>query len=160
MCLRSDVNDVLAAVTYTASPAVLQACGTRVLPLQSVTTLPYGGKQYNYEQPDGRMASLSDPPASFNSATASPSELEAFGVPPEPPASSPEYPKWKAMIVKGIHFVPPSPTLDEVPANPLAASQSLGKSGLLENAASLASPASAGEHRGGRGRGARRGPVP
>ncbi len=110
---------------YHASSTVLQACGTSALPEQSTTKLPYGGTQYNYEQPNGQIVSLTVPPSSFDAAKASPSELETFGIPAEPPASSPEYPKWKAMISNGIHFATPPTVLYEVPeekeesANPL-----------------------------------------
>lgn len=56
---------------YGASPAVLQACGTRALPERSTTSMPYGGTQYNYEQPNGQTVSLTVPPASFVAAKAS-----------------------------------------------------------------------------------------
>jgi alpha-tubulin suppressor-like RCC1 family protein len=100
---------------YTAPSAVLHACGTHILPQQSRTSMPYGGTRYTYQEPSGDTISLTAPPASFDAGTASPSELATFGIPPEPPAGSPEYADWKAMISKGIHFVAPPAALSAVP---------------------------------------------
>jgi hypothetical protein len=124
---------------YTASASVLEACHTRVIPLTSVTSLPYGGSQYNYTQPNGEVMSLTLPPPSFNAATASASERETFGIPPEPPANSPEYGKWKAMIANGVHFVTPPPALDEVPN-----STASGEGALTNGSSELASSIPAG----------------
>lgn len=100
---------------YHSSPAVLKACGNRLLPRRSQQQLPDGGTQYNYETAPGQLVSLTVPPSFFDSANASPAELARYGVPPEPPAVSPEYPLWKAMIHKGIHFLPAPPELAEGP---------------------------------------------
>jgi alpha-tubulin suppressor-like RCC1 family protein len=121
------------AEPYTATPAVRQACGVRLLPQRSTTSLPYGGTQYNYEEPNGRTVSLTVPPASFDAATASPHELEVYGVPPEPSPSSPEYPKWKAMIEKGIDFAPAPARLAQAP-HPMPGASPLGTNGPLTSA--------------------------
>jgi hypothetical protein len=118
---------------YTATPAVRQACGVRLLPQRATASLPYGGTQYNYEEPNGRTVSLTVPPASFDAATASPHELEVYGVPPEPSPSSPEYPKWKAMIQKGIHFAPAPASLAQAP-HPMPGASPLGTNGPLTSA--------------------------
>ena len=99
---------------YSAAPAVREACGIHLHQRRSTAKLPYGGTEYNYEEPNGGTVSLTVPPASFDAAKASPSELETFGIPPEPPAGSAEYPLWKGMIEKGIHFLAPPPALAQV----------------------------------------------
>jgi len=127
---------------YRASAEVRQVCGTRGLPERSTTSLPYGGTQYNYEQPNGQIVSLTVPPSSFDASTASPAELETFGIPPEPPVGSSEYPKWKAMIRKGIHFITPPAVLYAVPEES-STSASEAAIPLLGGSAGLASPSTA-----------------
>jgi DNA-binding beta-propeller fold protein YncE len=85
----------------------------RLLPLVSTTKRRFGGTAYNYQGPEGQIVSLTVPSPTFNSATASPEELREAGVPPEPPSSSPEYPKWEAMIKAGIQFARPEATLEQ-----------------------------------------------
>jgi len=72
-----------------------------------------GGKEYNYQQTNGESFSITVPPASFDSRTATAAELELYGIPTAPPLESPEYPKWKAMIDNGIQSVTPPPFLAE-----------------------------------------------
>jgi DNA-binding beta-propeller fold protein YncE len=55
------------------------------------------------------------PPPSFDAATASPAELRLYGIPPEPAADSPEYPKWKQMIDGPMNWAPAPEALVEVP---------------------------------------------
>ncbi len=55
----------------------------------------------------GKKVTFVTPPPSFEASNASPAELELYGIPAEPSKESPEYPKWKAMIDRGIHFVAP-----------------------------------------------------
>lgn len=82
----------------TASDAALQACGFTKLPLSSTTPLPGGGVSYNYNFPDGGAASYPQTPPGFDALTASPSVDAAYGVPPEPAASSPSYAAWKSHV--------------------------------------------------------------
>ncbi len=101
--------------------------------------MPYGGTEYRYVTPSGRTIALTVPPASFDAATASPQELETFGVPPEPAHDSPEYPKWKSMIEWGIHFVAaPANLLQATPT--LAAVGPLAPSGLAAAAEAGSAP--------------------
>ncbi|MGD1058155.1 MAG: hypothetical protein ABR992_12175 [Solirubrobacteraceae bacterium] len=118
------------------------------MPERSATRLPYGGTQYNYEEPDGRTMSLTAPPATFDSAKASLAELEAFGVPAEPPTSSPEYVKWKAMVAKGIHFVSAPAALEEVPDTPTPSGPGEAGESALDSSGALPSmaDASSGQH--------------
>jgi hypothetical protein len=114
---------------------------TDLLPLQSTTEMRFGGTEYNYVGPDNRVVSLTVPSPSFNSATASPAELREAGVPPEPPSSSPEYPKWEAMIKAGIQFARPEATLgqsvEQLPASSLGASDPASSTTLPTQAGSL-----------------------
>jgi Peptidase A4 family len=100
---------------YQSSPTVRAACGDRLMPRKSITSLPGGGQEDNYETPQGIQLSVTVPPASFDAATASAAELTRYGIPEAPPAGSPEYAKWKQMIDEPIHFVTPPSTLVEVP---------------------------------------------
>jgi sugar lactone lactonase YvrE len=100
---------------YQSSPTVLAACGDRLLPRKSITSLPGGGNQDNYETANGTQLSVTVPPASFDATTASAVELKRYGIPEAPPVGSPEYAKWKQMIDEPIHFVTPPSTLVEVP---------------------------------------------
>jgi hypothetical protein len=63
----------------------------------------------------GTETSVTVPPPSFDSATASPAELQLYGIPPEPAADSPEYPKWKQMIEAPMYWAPAPEALVEVP---------------------------------------------
>jgi hypothetical protein len=86
----------------TASDATLDACGDTHYPLASITPLEGGGSSYNYEG-EGIGVSYRIPPASFNPASASATELKEYGVPAAPATSSPEYPMWEKMI-HNMHF--------------------------------------------------------
>jgi hypothetical protein len=77
------------------------------------------------------------PPSSFDAAQASPAELKLYGVPAEPAKSSPEYPKWKAMIEGGIHFVAPPQQLVEAPGASAGASAGPMQSNLLQGSGEL-----------------------
>jgi sugar lactone lactonase YvrE len=97
-----------AGVTPYALPSASdRACGLQLIPRSAVTPLPDGGKRTEYLLPNGEITSSTTPPPSFDAAAASPVELQEYGIPPEPAATSPEYPKWRAMIEKGIHGVEP-----------------------------------------------------
>jgi alpha-tubulin suppressor-like RCC1 family protein len=113
---------------------------TRLLPLASTTRMRFGGMEYNYQGPEGQIVSLTVPSPTFNSATASPAELREAGVPPEPPSSSPEYPKWEAMIKAGIQFARPEATLEQrveqLPAPSAGATDPAGTPPLKQSAAS------------------------
>lgn len=100
---------------YHASKQVLEACGVRLLPRSSTTPLPGGGIEANYVQSDGSTISFTQPPSSFDAATASASELALYGVPPKPPAGTSEYSRWAEMVANGIHFVTPPAALAELP---------------------------------------------
>ena len=111
------------------SSQVREIC-TDSLPLASTTEIRFGGTEYNYIGPNGQVVSLTVPSPSFNSATASPAELREAGVPPEPPKSSPEYPKWHAMIEAGIHFAtPPKALAERVEQLPASSSNATGQAG-------------------------------
>lgn len=100
---------------YSLSRTALSSCGDHLLPRKSTTSLPGGGYQANYVESDGKETSVTVPPPTFNAATASPAERQLYGIPREPPASSPEYPKWKQMVDGPIHFSPAPEDLVEVP---------------------------------------------
>ncbi len=121
-----------------SSHAVPVTC-TRLLPLVSTTRMRLGGTEYNYQGPENRVVSLTVPSPSFNSATASPAELREAGVPPEPPRSSPEYPKWEAMIKAGIQFARPEATLEQrveqLPAPSAGSTDPAGTPPLKQSAA-------------------------
>jgi hypothetical protein len=53
--------------------------------MSSETTLPDGGRKYNYNFDGEGTLSLPVPPASFDPTTASESELSSYGLPPRPP---------------------------------------------------------------------------
>jgi hypothetical protein len=100
---------------YGLSPETLEACGDHLLPRKSTTPISGGGYQANYAEPNGTETSVTVPPPSFNAATASPAELRLYGIPPEPPVDSPEYPKWKQMIDGPMDWTPAPEALVEVP---------------------------------------------
>ncbi len=77
--------------------------------------LPGGGYQSNYVESNGTETSVTVPPPSFDAATASPAELRVYGIPTEPAADSPEYPKWKQMIDGPMNWAPAPEALVEVP---------------------------------------------
>jgi hypothetical protein len=61
------------------------------------------------------------PPASFDPATASPAELEAYGIPAAPPQNDPAaYGLWEAMV-DNFKFVTPPPVMYVVPVSSAAA---------------------------------------
>ena len=100
---------------YASSATTLEACGMHISPLRGIKPLPGGGKEYTYEEPSGAPFSMNVPPASFDARSASASELATYGIPPEPPASSPEHAIWKEMISQGIKFATPPPFIAEAP---------------------------------------------
>jgi hypothetical protein len=92
-----------AGVTPYALPSASDlACGLQLIPRHAVTSLPGGGKRTEYLLPSGEIISSTTPPPSFDAAAASPVELQEYGIPSEPAATSPEYPKWRAMIEKAF----------------------------------------------------------
>ncbi len=94
------------SATYKETPTSRSICGSRFLPQTSVRQGTFGSKITTYATGSGETLSFITAPSKFDSAHASPAELEAYGVPPEPPHTSPEYVKWRAMIDNGIVFEP------------------------------------------------------
>jgi alpha-tubulin suppressor-like RCC1 family protein len=92
---------------YALPSASDRACGIQLIPRHAVTPLPGGGERTEYLLPSGEIILSTTPPPSFDAAAASPAELQEYGIPSEPAATSPEYPQWRAMIENGIHGVEP-----------------------------------------------------
>ena len=105
-----------------------------ISPLRAIKPLPGGGREYVYEEPSGAPFTMAVPPASFDAARASASELATYGIPPEPPASSPEYAIWKETISQGIRFATPPPFIAEAPpsSSPDAPATSSAEQGAPE----------------------------
>ena len=124
---------------YTSSVHTLEACGMHISPLRAIKPLPGGGKEYTYEEPSGVPFSMNVPPASFDARRASASELATYGIPPEPPASSPEHAIWEEMISQGIKFATPPPFIAEAPprsSSPEVPGNPAAERGVLETPAS------------------------
>ena len=92
---------------YHTTAALRATCGIQASPLLSVTNRTDGGLEYHYEV--GEVAiTLPVPPAGFDAATASQSEREAYGIPPEPPSSEASaHALWEEMI-HNYHVVTPA----------------------------------------------------
>ncbi len=99
---------------YTYTPDQLAACGISTYPLLSETALADGGIQYNYDV-NGVLESEPVPPLGFDPATAPLSELQTYGIPPEPLDVSAQG-AWLRMI-QNLHFVTPPPFIATVPAS-------------------------------------------
>ncbi|MGA8364608.1 MAG: hypothetical protein WB709_08810 [Solirubrobacteraceae bacterium] len=108
---------------YTASAATLAACGDRIVPRTSLTSLSNGATESVYATPQGRKVRFITPPPSFQSSKASPAELELYGIPAEPAKDSPEYPKWKAMIDQNIHAQAPPEHLIQASNGPVESTE-------------------------------------
>jgi hypothetical protein len=104
---------------YAASAATLAACGDRIVPRVSLTSLSNGATESVYVTPQGRKVRFITPPPSFQSSKASPTELDLYGIPAEPAKDSPEYPKWKAMIDQNIHAQAPPEHLIQASNGPV-----------------------------------------
>lgn len=95
---------------YKASAATIAACGFHSYPRQSSYKSADGSTTYKYNVA-GLATTYKIPPSSFNPATASPSQLAKYGIPPAPPASNTTaYAQWTKMI-HNLHFVTPPPAL-------------------------------------------------
>jgi hypothetical protein len=90
------------------SQGTREACGIQTDPLISTSALPDGGTQYNYAASAGTIA-WRVPPASFDIATASRSQLAEYGF-EGITASSPQYP-----VLAAHQFAPPPPMLFSYP---------------------------------------------
>ncbi len=100
-------------VANRASPANLRACGVVSYPIKSVVLLWDGGTKTTYSTPGGSTAVLV-PPKGFDAATASAAELALYGIPPEPPLSSPAYSMWLRMV-NNVHWTPAPKYLQAIP---------------------------------------------
>ncbi len=87
-----------------ASPAILRACGITYYPIESVVRLWDGGTKTTYATP-GVSTSVLVPPKGFDAAKASAAELALYGIPPEPPLSSPARAMWLQMV-NNMHWAP------------------------------------------------------
>ena len=96
-----------------ASPATLRACGVVSYPIKSLVRLWDGGTKTTYATPGGSTGVLV-PPKGFDAATASAAELALYGIPPEPPSSSPAYAMWFRMV-NNLHWTPAPKYLQAIP---------------------------------------------
>ena len=96
-----------------ASPTTLRACGVVSYPIQSVVRLWDGGTRTTYTTPGGSTSVLV-PPKGFDAATASAAELALYGIPPEPPSSSPAHAMWLQMV-NNMHWTPAPKYLQAIP---------------------------------------------
>jgi hypothetical protein len=97
---------------YAASIPTLEACHDSIIPQTALHQLGNGAIESVYGKPGSRVRFITPPP-SFRASTATRAELELYGIPTEPARTSPEYPKWRAMIAKGVHITLPPPYLVE-----------------------------------------------
>ena len=72
---------------YNYSRAAVAACGYRTFPRESFKALPGGGRGVYYNL-NGHQVEFLIPPAGFNPATASASQLSEYGYPPRPAGAS------------------------------------------------------------------------
>lgn len=96
-----------------ASPAILRACGVVSYPIESVVRLWDGGTKTTYATPGGSTSVLV-PPKGFDAATASAAELALYGIPPEPPSSSPAHAMWLQMV-NNMHWTAAPKYLQAIP---------------------------------------------
>lgn len=96
-----------------ASPAILRACGVVFYPIESVVRLWDGGTKTTYATPGGPTSVLV-PPKGFDAATAPAAELALYGIPPEPPSSSPARAMWLQMV-NHVHWTPAPKYLQAIP---------------------------------------------
>lgn len=118
---------------YAASKAQLQACGLTEAPLSGTSSLPGGGKSYNYRLPDGQRSSVIQVPAGFNPRKASPAEAKAYGIPPAPSRHSSGYAAWRTLTNGNYAPVHARPYL-VVGDRPLTQPQSSSSTTLNPNA--------------------------
>jgi hypothetical protein len=92
------------------TPAQRTACGVTAYPLVSatlVTTGPTAGATVYVYDTEGGTTTDVVPPASFDAASASPAQLQAYGIPPEPAASdTAAHALWETMV-HNLKFVTP-----------------------------------------------------
>ena len=98
-----------------AAPATLRACGVVSYPIKSVVRLWDGGTKTTYATPGGSTSVLV-PPKGFDAATAPAAELALYGIPPEPPSSSPAYAMWLQMV-NNLHWTPAPKYLQAIPGS-------------------------------------------
>ncbi len=87
---------------YAMTPAQRKACDVVTYPLTSTTRITSGpaagATKYVYDT-DGGTTTYIVPPASFDAATASPAQLQAYGIPPAPaPSETVAYARWEQMV--------------------------------------------------------------
>jgi hypothetical protein len=87
---------------YKMSYAQRRSCGYETLRVKKVHAAGDGGAVYDY----GNNWEITEPPAGFDPSTATPSQLQQYGVPPQPPAGSAAWPAWHAMVTGLRHFAP------------------------------------------------------
>ena len=87
---------------YTASAQVLTSCKLATFPVSSRIRLPDQGVMTYY---GGSHLAVLTPPAGFDPATASPSELAQYGIPAEPSTAGPQQNLWIKMA-RNFHPAP------------------------------------------------------
>jgi len=93
---------------YRASATLLSSCGDEIMRLQSVTSLPGGGKAYHY----GQYTELL-PPARFNVLKASDKTLAEYGLPTRKKLGR----QWYGVMRHFRHFLPAPSFLVGVPVS-------------------------------------------
>jgi len=127
---------------YHASSATRALCHVRTIPLSAITERADGGHDYHYEV-GGSPITIAFPPAGFNAVTASQSEREAYGIPPEPVATeTAAHARWE-QEVHNFHTTAPPQAL-YMPVRPAGATSSSALTSEL-------TPASSSLERGGGG---------
>lgn len=118
------------------SPAKLAECGDSEYGPSSVSAMPHGGMESHYTMAHGEVVTFITPPESFDAATASPAELEEYGIPTAPPAGSPEYALWRQMVDNLPYEPPPEAVIETNLSNaPATQERSSGNwSGYLDQA--------------------------
>jgi hypothetical protein len=69
---------------YDYTEAAVEQCGASVAPLTRALSLPGGGTEYLYQMSANLTYGLIDPPAGFDPATATASQLTEYGIPERP----------------------------------------------------------------------------
>jgi hypothetical protein len=95
---------------YTASAALLKACGEHSYPLLRKVLLPDGGTSYRYNI-EGNDAVVNTPPAGFDARSASAATLELYGIPADPGSANPVARAEWVDMVSGMKIVSPPPQL-------------------------------------------------
>ncbi|MGH8302929.1 MAG: G1 family glutamic endopeptidase [Steroidobacteraceae bacterium] len=68
---------------YDYTAAAISACGYQTFPLTDVQALPGGGSRYDYDV-NGVMERYYVPPPGFDALSATPAQLDEYGLPPQP----------------------------------------------------------------------------